>query len=260
VSVEIALLQRIVRSPFAGPWFWADRPVLAIVVPPSPGASASAGLRLVLRDRGLFPDADAPVDATITCGAADLDAMAAGRPPRGPVTYALGHRPLAPRRKQAHALLALAAMGWCGAWPDPGAAPEHVALVRAALYDLGIGPTDGEARLFPAEGPLPHVGVRLTEGAAGTELVTVGLADRPLSGRPALPEIAALAPPRTDPRAAFPALRAAALYLAEAGSLPPTLHLGDHTLSSAPHPAFPAGLPLPTHHTWLLRVRLGPKG
>ncbi len=244
MSVEVALLQRLVTSPFTRRRFWDERPRLAIV---------AGDVTWIVRDRGLLPPDDVPVDATITCAPEDLAAMAAGRAPTGAVSYALGTRDHAPRRKQARALLALAALGWCGRWPDPAAGPEHVRLVRAAHYDLGVGPADGSAALFPEGGPLPGVRGRLTHGVRGVELVTVGLADTP-----DLPELAALAPPRADLRPAFQALRAAALVAAERGGPPPPrLELdGGRALLAAPHPAFPDGLALPNQLTWLLRVRL----
>ena len=242
---EVALLQRLVTSPFTRRRFWDERPRIALVA----GAAA-----WVIRDKGILPADDAPVDATITCTAADLSAMASGVAPPGPVVYTLGTRDHAPRRKQARALLALAALGWCGPWPDPAADPEHVRLVRAAHYDLGIGPADGAARLFAEGGPLPHVTVRLTHGVRGVELVTEGLADTV-----GLPEVATLAPGRTDPRLAFPVLRAAALYAAEHSGLPtrlplPAGALPAGALGTRPHPAFADGLALPNQRTWLVQV------
>lgn len=241
MSVEIALLQRLVTSPFTRRRFWDERPRIAIV---------AGDVTWTIRDRGLLPPDHGPVDATIACTPADLAAMAAGRAPEGTVTYTLGERDHAPRRKQARALLALAALGWCGVWPDPAADPEHVRLVRAAHYDLGVGPADGAAPLFPEGGPLPGVGVRLTHGVRGIELVTTGLADTV-----GLPEVATVVPPRRDPRLGFPALRAAALYAAEARALPPRLPIPGGALLVAPHPAFPDGLALPNQLTWLLAVR-----
>lgn len=240
MSLDVALHQRLVTSPFTRRRFWDERPVLAIVA----GDAA-----WVIRDRGLFPT-EAPaadVDAVIRCTAEDLTAMAAGRAPAS-VSYTLGARSGADRRKQARVVLALAALGWCGPWPDPTADAEHVRLVRAAHYDLGIGPTDGVARLFPEGGPLPDVTVRLTHGAQGVELVTVGLAD--VVGRP---ELTTVVPGRGDPRLGFPALRAAALAVAE-GGLPRALPVGERTLRTGPHPRFPDGLALPNQLTWLVRV------
>lgn len=242
MSVEVALLQRLVTSPFTRRRFWEERPRIAL---------RAGDIAWIIRDRGILPADDAPVDATIACAPDDLAAMAAGRAP-AEVRYTLGTRDVAPRRKQARALLALAALGWCGPWPDPAADPEHVRLVRAAHYDLGVGPNDGTAPLFPEGGPLPHVNVRLTHGVRGIELVTVGLADAP-----GLPELATIAPPRTDPRRGFPALRAAALYAAEHAGLPPRLDTPRGALTVAPHPAFPDGLALPHQRTWLLRITPG---
>lgn len=242
-SLELALLQRLVTSPFTRRRFWDERPRIAIV---------AGETTWIVRDRGLLPPDDAPVDATIRCLPDDLAAMAAGRPPVGEVACTLGTRDHAPRRKQARALLALAALGWCGPWPDPAADPEHVRLVRAAHYDLGIGPNDGAAPLFSDGGPLPHVTVRLTHGVRGIELATVGLANAPN-----LPELTTVMPPRQDPRRGFPTLRAAALYAAEHGGLPPRLDTPGGALRAAPHPAFPDGLALPNQLTWLLAVRRG---
>jgi hypothetical protein len=244
MSSELALLQRLVASPYTRRLFWEERPVLGIV-PREPEAE-----RLVVRDRGIFPANDEAVDAWIHCTTADLVAMAARRPPPGEVSWHLGDRPGAPRRKQARVLLALAALGWCGPWPDPAAAPDAIVLLRQAWYDLAIGAQDATAPLFPAEGPLPGVTVRLTETAAGTELVTVGLADT--IGRP---ELATLVPGRQDPRGGFAPLRAAALYVAEHTALPARLALGPRTLVAAPHPRLPDGLALPPQLTWLLRVQ-----
>lgn len=240
-TLELALLQRLATSPFTRRRFWDARPRLAVV----------AGERAwVIRDHGWFDADEAPVDGTIRCSPEDLAAMARGAPPTGTVTWTLGPRAAPERRKQACAVLALAAMGWCGPWPDPDADPSHVPMVRAALYDLGIGPADATAPLFPPGGPLPDVRVRLTHTAAGVELVTDGLADTP--GRP---ELAAISRGRSDPRGALPALRAAALWCAERGAPPRRLPLGPRALDFEVHPAFPDGLPLPHQLTWLHRVR-----
>lgn len=193
----------------------------------------------------------ASTDAVIRCAPEDLTAMAEGRVPAA-VSYTLGDRPGAPRRKQARVVLALAALGWCGPWPDPTVDPEHIRLVRAAHHDLGIGPCDGVARLFAEGGPLPHVSVRLTQGAAGTELATVGLADTL-----GLPELTTIVPGRGDPRLGFPALRAGALAASEGVVLDGVFPVGDHVLRSAPHPRFPDGLALPNQLTRLLRVGWG---
>lgn len=242
MSLELTLLQRLLTSPYTSRRFWEERPVLALV--------AAQGAWLI-RDRGVFPAEGAPsqtaVDATIRCSPADLAAMAAGRAPVE-VSYALGDRSGANRRKQASVVLALAALGWCGPWPDPSADREHIRLVRAAHYDLGIGPADGVAPLFPEGGPLPGITVRLTQGVQGTELATVGIAD--VVGRP---ELTTVVPGRGDPRLGFPALRAAALAAAE-GALTPALPLGNRVLRTRLHPRFPDGLALPNQLTWLLRV------
>ena len=239
MSVEIALLQRFVTSPYTRRRFWEERPAIGLV---------AGHLAWVLRDRGLHAADDRPVDGVIRCSADDLAAMAAGRAPAGEVSSALGARPGADRRKQARLVLALAALGWCGPWPDPAADPEQIRMVRSAHYALGIGAADGAADLFPEGGPLPGVRVRLTHGAPGVELVTEGLAD--VVGRP---ELTTIVRGRGDPRLGFPALRAAALAAAE-GALAPRLPVGPRTLLAAPHPRFPDGLALPNQHTWLLRV------
>ncbi|MDP2313475.1 MAG: hypothetical protein Q8P41_11265 [Pseudomonadota bacterium] len=239
MSVEVALLQRVLTSPYTRRRFWDEHPVIGLHA----GAQA-----WVIRDRGLHLAADEPVDALIRCSADDLAAMAGRRAPSGAVSYTLGARPGADRRKQARAILALAALGWCGPWPDPDVAAEHVRLVRNAHYDLGIGANDGEAPLFPEGGPLPGVGVRLTHGAQGVELVTVGLSDT--IGRP---EVTTVVPGRGDFRLGFPALRAAALAASE-GALARTIPMGERVLRTGPHPRFPDGLALPNQLTWLLRV------
>ncbi|MDP2309476.1 MAG: hypothetical protein Q8P18_25870 [Pseudomonadota bacterium] len=243
MSLEVALHQRLVTSPYTRRRFWDERPVIALI---------AGDMAWIIRDRGLLPASDGPtlgatVDAVIRCTEGDLAAMAGGRAPAS-VSYTLGGRSGADRRKQACVLLVLAALGWCGPWPDPSADPEHVRLVRAAHYDLGIGPTDGVARLFPEGGPLPEVTVRLTHGAQGIELVTVGLAD--VIGRP---EVATVVPGRGEPRLGFPALRVAALAASE-GVLTRALPAGDRVLRTGPHPRFPDGLALPNQLTWLVRV------
>lgn len=235
-ALEVQLVRRLAQSPFTRGLFWEDAPRLRL----------EAAHTWTLRDRGVFLPDDAPVDATLHASAADLDRMLAGEAPTGTVRYALGSRPRPDRRKQAHALLALAALGWCGPWPDPNAEPEHVHLLREAWWDLGIGPADARGPLFPPGGPV-DAEVRVTESVAGVELVTCGLAAR------SWPELSVHLPPRSPARSGLRLLRAGALWLAEHGALPTVLQLDDaHPIR--PHPRFPDGLWLPNVATWVLRV------
>lgn len=206
-----------------------------------------AGERWLVREDAVLPWRDEPVDAVITCAAEDLAAMLAGRAPTGEVTLRQGDRDRPPRLRQARGVLALAALGWAGRWPDPAADPEHVALVREALYDLGLGPADARGPLF-AGGPLAGLTVRVTDSASARIVVTEGLAG------PC--ELAVALPPRVGAAAAVRPLRAAALFVHETGELPPArLTVGEVALTSGLHPAFARGLPLPHRDAWLVQVR-----
>lgn len=239
MSVEV--LARLQESPFTRERLWRSGAVVGI----------AAGERLVVRDRGVFPWAGEAVDAWIGCTGKDLAAMLAGEVPAGEVVSRLGERDRAARLKQAHAVLVLAALGWAGPWPDAAADPAHVALVREALYDVEIGPSDGRAPLFPPGSPLPDVAIRVTDGVSARTVVTAGLAG------PC--ELAVSLPPRADPAGALRPLRAAALYVAETGELPPArLDVNGLRLACGLHPAFPDGLPLPHRAAWLVRVAQEP--
>lgn len=237
MSLELDLVRRLATSPFTRGLFWEGRPRLAL----------HAGHAWVIRDRGVFLPDDAPVDATLHTTGDDLDRMLRGEVPTGEVRYVLGTRSVADRRKQAFALLALAALGWCGPWPDPEADPGHIPLLRRAWWDLGIGPEDGRGPLFPPGGPL-DVTVRITETVEATWLVTDGLSDRV-----GWPEVVTAVPPRSDPRRAWPRLRAAALWLLEEGRVPASINVGESTFAVAPDPRF-AELVLPHHAARVLRV------
>jgi hypothetical protein len=249
----VTLLQRLAKSPFTQQHFWNERPHLLLI---------HGEERVSIRDRGWFPLPPptapglatppahrevGPTHAILRFGPGDLERLAAGRPAEG-ASFELGSADAPARKKQAFAVLALAALGWCGPWPDPLADKEHVRLVRAAHFDLGVGAADGFFALFPPGGPL-DVQVRVTHSVRGTELATVGLSD--VVGRP---ELATLLAPRIELGAALPALRAAALWCAENGALRRRLEVGARTLIASPDPRFREGLPLPSHHTWLMRV------
>ena len=222
--MTLELLSRLHASPFTARPFWADAPVLGL----------DAGERWVIRDRGVRAWTDELVDAEIVCAADDLSAMLRREAPAGDVVYRMGTRDIAPRKRQAHAVLALAALGWAGPWPSADADPAHVGLVREAWYDLVIGPADARQALFPGR---PET-LRKTDGVRRT-FATEGLAE------PC--EIAG-----DDPRA----VRAAALYVVETGALPPArLAVGDLDLRCAIDPRLPDGPPLPHRDAWLVRVR-----
>lgn len=238
--MKLDVLQRLAASPFSRVHLWSDAPVLGLEI---------GEARWLLRDRGVWDWSAEPVDAWLRCTPEDLGAMLSRRVPPGVVSYRLGDRDIAARRKQAHALLALAALGWAGPWPDPAADPEHIGLVREALYALGIGPDDGRAPILPPGSPLDGVAIRVTDGAAARSVVTVGLSDT--VGRC---ELMVELPPRAPVEAALRPLRAAALWVAETGAVPPArLGLGPLVLSC--DPALRDGLPLPNQRTSLIRVR-----
>ncbi|MFZ5476294.1 MAG: hypothetical protein ACOZNI_05910 [Myxococcota bacterium] len=222
----VEVLRRLLQSPYTRRYLWREPVCVGL----------DAGEKWAIRGRGVLAWEGEPVDAWIRCSPEDLRRMLDGQAP-GEVVYRLGDRELADRRKQAHAVLVLAALGWVGPWPDPAAGDDHEALVRAALYDLGIGPADARAPLFPEGGET----VRLSHGARNT-VVTEGLAgpcELAVDGR------------EPDLRA----LRAAALFVKETGELPPRrLTVGGLALASEVHPRFPDGLPLARRHVWLVRV------
>jgi hypothetical protein len=182
--VALLLLDRLRRSPFGGPWL------------------AGARLRVDCGNARLLAATDrvcdwdgTEVDAVLRTSEADLDAMLAGAPPAGEVGWVLGERAdTAPRIRQARAVLALAALGWCGPWPD-----------------LAIGPADRVSALFPPGAPpeLAAVSYRFTDGARPRH-TTLGLSDRP-----GAPEFTTDLHPR--------ALRVAVIHWLETGSLPATL-------------------------------------
>lgn len=225
---EAALLRRMRESPYAGAWLARARLGLDV-----------DGARWTWSPAAALPWDGRPVDAWLRCTEADLVAMLAGRPPEGDVGYALGDRDLAPRLRQAHALLGLAALGWCGPWPDAAVDREHVRLVREALLDLAVGPGDGRRPLFPAGAPhgLDRVTMRFTDGAA-RRWATAGLADEGPG------ELVTDAGPR--------ALRIAALHLVEHGSLPARLDTDEGTLAISAGP-----LPLPHRIGTLWTARVG---
>jgi hypothetical protein len=221
VGVEVALIRRGRASPYAGRWLRGA--ILGI----------DAGHRWTWRPDAVLPWRDEPVDAWLLASADDLARMLAGQAPVERVGFRLGDRDVAPRLKQARALCGLAALGWCGPWPDPAADPELVRLHREALFDLAMGPADRREPLFPSGAPfgLDAVGVRFTDGAR-PRWVTVGLPD----------ELTTTLGPRV--------LRLVALFRAEQGGLPSTLEAGDRTFRLSSRP-----LPLPDRLSRLVEIR-----
>ena len=195
--VGLPLLDRLRRSPFGGAFLNGARLGLEC-----------GGEGLLLATDRVVPWAGEAVDAALSTTVDDLDRMLAGVAPAGRVGWALGERDGAPRLKQARAALALAALGWCGPWPDPGADAELVALTRRAVLDLAVGPADRIGPLFPAAAPpeLHRLQLRFTDGARPRH-ATVGLSDQP-----GAPEFVTDAHPRW--------LRVAALAWLEEGSVP----------------------------------------
>jgi hypothetical protein len=223
--VIVEVLHRLLNSPYTRRYLWREPACVGI----------EAGEKWVVRDRGVMAWQGEPVDAWIACSPEDLRAMLDGGIPSA-VSFQLGDRELADRRKQAHAVLVLAALGWAGPWPSAEASPDHDALVRTALYDLGIGPADARAALFP-EGAAT---IRLTRGARPT-VVTEGLGACELAVDGREPDLRVL--------------RAAALFVRETGELPPRiLEVGDQRIRAELHPRFEDGLPLASRRTWLVRV------
>lgn len=225
--VALPLLDRLRRSPYAGAWL--DGAALGL---------DSGSERLFLSTGRVMPYADEALDAWIRCELADFDRMLAAQTPVGQVGYALGERDDAPRLKQARAVLALAALGWCGPWPEAAADGELVALTRRACLDLAIGPADQVGPLFPSAAPPPlaAVSLRLTDGAR-PRWCTLGLSDTPDA-----PEFWTDADPRV--------LRVATLHWLEVGSWPRTLQTEAGVLRFEAAP-----LPLPHALTSLVRVR-----
>ena len=224
--VALPLLDRLRRSPFGGAWLTGA------------AIGLEAGERLFVSTTRVMPYADEAVDAWITTEPADLDRMLTGTPPAGQVGYRLGNRPdAAPRVQQARAIFALAALGWCGPWPDPAADRELVDLTRRAALDLALGPADRVTALFPPEAPLELARLRLrfTDGARPRRC-TLGLSDTP--GAPEL---------WTDGDARL--LRIAALHILESGSCPSTLETDRGVIRFTAAP-----LPLPHALSALVRV------
>jgi hypothetical protein len=224
--VALPLLDRLRRSPFGGAWLTGA------------AFGIEAGERLFASTTRVMPYADEPVDAWLLTPPADLDRMLAGAAPEAQVGFRLGERPdVAPRVRQARAVLALAALGWCGPWPDPAANPELVALTRRACFDLTIGPADRVGALFAPGAPpeLARLQLRFTDGARPRH-ATLGLSDTP-----GAPEF------WTDGDVRL--LRVAALHWLEVGALPGTLETerGVIRFTAAP-------LPLPHAASQLVRV------
>ncbi len=237
MSVELVILSRLRSAPCGGRWVHGA--VFGMELDGAPRWRAGVG--------SVLPYAGEPVDAWILCSAADLDAMLAGRVPSGRVGYRLGDRDGAPRLQQARATFALAALGWCGPWPDPAATPALDARMRAAAQDLAIGPADEVGALFAIGAPLglDAVAWRATDDVRGRVVATAGLAGRDGAGLDC--ELLTRARRGADPREALRALRAAALFVAEVrpnGSIPAVLEVGDRRLELRAAPGFPEGMPL----------------
>ncbi len=213
---ELALLERIRRSPYGGAWLDGARVQL------------DWGEPWLWSTHGVRPWDGGAADAVITCTLGDLDRMLSRHAPEGEVRLSLGDRDLADRVKQARGVLAAAALGWLGPWPDPEAV-EHVDMVRSACLHLAIGPADEWRPLFPTGA----YRLRRTAGARD-RWCTVGLAETHgmelwTSG---------------DRRW----LRAAAVHLIERGALPAAV-LG---VALSRHER---ALPLPTRVGWLVELR-----
>ncbi len=167
---ELALLRRMQSSPYAG-----ELLVNAVL-------GIDAGVRWRWTTRACTRWTQSPVDAWLTMSEGDLDRMLAGKAPEGDVGYRLGDRDGPARLQQAYATLALATLGWCGAWPDPTAAGEHDERLRDAVLHVRVGPNDGIGELFPAASlsangralGLHTIRVRLTD-AVHPCLTTIGL-------------------------------------------------------------------------------------
>ena len=167
-TAALPLLDRLRRSPFGGDWLHGAALGLD-----------TGGERVLLSTTRVMPYADEPLDAWIVASDEDVAAMLGNQAPPGQVGFRLGERgDAAPRIKQARAVMALAALGWAGAWPDTAADAELHALTRRAVLDLALGPNDGLTALFPPDAPpeLAAIAVRLTDGAR-PKRCTVGLSD-----------------------------------------------------------------------------------
>lgn len=223
---ELKLLLRLRASPWA-PWLREARVGLDL------GERWELGLDRVLPHRG------GPVDAWIEAAEADLDAMLAGRVPAGPVRMKLAASPRPERLRSAHGVLMLAALGWCGPWPDPEADPRHIPILREAMLQVELGPADGTAALFPAGAPVPPLHLRFTDGARPS-WATVGLAE----GLGV--ELAA-----TGKGPPLRALRALVLDALERGRVAKELRLGEQRIRTEATP-----FPMPHRPGWLFRVRV----
>lgn len=229
-TAALPLLDRLRRSNYGGDWL------------------RGAMIGLEVGDEQVFcstsrvmPYAGEALDTWIVASSEDVAAMLAGAAPPGQVGFRLGGRDdAAPRIKQARAVMALAALGWAGPWPDPEADAELHALTRRAVLDLALGANDGLTALFPPSAPseLAAIGVRLTDGAR-PKRCTLGLSDAPGG-----PEFWTDGPTRN--------LRFAALHWLEVGSIPGTLEIegGELRFTSTP-------LPLPLGLGRLVRVEGG---
>lgn len=231
--MALPLLDRLRRSPYGGDWLRGA------------ALGLEAGEERVFCSTGrVMPYAGEALDAWIVASVEDVVELLAGRLPSGQVGFRLGDRDdVAPRIKQARAVMALAALGWAGPWPDPEADAELHALTRRAVLDLALGPNDGLTALFPpnAPGELTQIGVRLTDGAR-PKRCTLGLSDVPGG-----PEFWTGGPARN--------LRFAALHWLDAGSIPTTLQTEHDVLRFTPKP-----MPLPRGLGALVRVDAGRLG
>lgn len=277
---EILILQRLAASPFARPWLWQEDAVFCLRARSSDRSgreevytiATNAGQPLV---RFGGPER---ADAEVSCEDEDLDAMLSGQTPPGEVVLTLGQREVPEWRAVARGVLLMAALGWAGMWPDPDAEEDHEVLVRGALLDLSLGRADARLRLFSSSdprGPAPMglgpVEVRVRDGARGRELNTEGLSlwsPSPVEleerrGPPArAAELGTVLARGEGLAVGLRRLRAAALWQAEHGGFPAELPMGagETALSVAPHPLFPAGMPLPRGRIWLLEVHERPTG
>lgn len=174
---ELALLQRMRSSPYGGA-------LLANAI-----LGVDCGDKLLWTPRKCVPWGGEAVDAWLTLSSADLDSVLSGGIPSGNVSYRIGDRDAAPRMRQAHGVLALATIGWCGPWPDANAALEHDARLRDAVFNVVVGANDGVGNLFAIEQlssagralGLADVNVRLTDGARPC-LTTINLGTGALTG------------------------------------------------------------------------------
>lgn len=228
--VSLPLLERLRRSPFGGEWLRGAR--LRV---------DCDGEQLLAATDRVVEWSGEPTDAVIQTSGADFDRMLASVAPEARVGWVLGDREDAPARlKQARAVMALAALGWCGPWPDAEAAAELVALTRRAALDLAVGPADTVGPLFRPGAPpeLASVHVRLTDGARPRH-TTLGLSDTP-----GAPEFVTDGGPLR--------LRLSVLHWLEAGSVPATLAVDGEVLRFRSKP-----MPLPHATSALVHVSAG---